>query len=92
MIDLWLQTIIVQILTLMLDVKKEEILYQMFMEVDEFCKAYQNYSQTHGKCQFWQSDNHPIGLYTLPVIAQKIGYIHLNPVKEGWVAEAEQYI
>jgi REP element-mobilizing transposase RayT len=42
--------------------------------------------------QFWQSDNHPIDLYTLPVIAQKIGYIHLNPVKEGWVAEAEHYL
>ena len=42
--------------------------------------------------QFWQSDNHPIELYTLPVIAQKIGYIHLNPVKEGWVTEAEHYL
>jgi putative transposase len=25
-------------------------------------------------------------------IAQKIGYIHLNPVKEGWVADAEHYL
>ncbi len=41
--------------------------------------------------QFWQSDNHPIDLYTLPVIAQKIGYLHRNPVKEGWVLEAEHY-
>jgi len=41
--------------------------------------------------QFWQSDNHPIDLYTLPVIAQKIRYIHENPVKEGWVQEAEHY-
>jgi REP element-mobilizing transposase RayT len=42
--------------------------------------------------QFWQSDNHPIILYTLPVIAQKIGYIHANPVKEGWVEQAEHYL
>lgn len=41
--------------------------------------------------QFWQSDNHPILLYTLPVIAQKLRYIHANPVKEGWVLEAEHY-
>ena len=43
------------------------------------------------KYQFWQSDNHPILLYTLPVLAQKIGYIHLNPVKEGCVLEAEHF-
>lgn len=41
--------------------------------------------------QFWQADNHPIELYTLPVIAQNIDYIHLNPVKEGWVEQAEHY-
>ena len=42
--------------------------------------------------QFWQSDNHPIMLYSLPVIAQKIGYIHNNPVLEGYVESAEQYL
>lgn len=42
--------------------------------------------------QFWQSDNHPIDLFTLPVIAQKIRYIHENPVKEGWVLDAEHYL
>lgn len=42
--------------------------------------------------QFWQSDNHPIILYTLPVIAQKIIYIHNNPVVEGWVEQADQYL
>lgn len=41
--------------------------------------------------QFWQNDNHPIILYTLPVIAQKIDYIHNNPVVEGWVEQAEHY-
>ena len=42
--------------------------------------------------QFWQADNHPIELYTLPVVAQKIDYIHLNPVKEGWVEQADHYL
>jgi putative transposase len=30
-------------------------------------------------------------LYSLPVIAQKLDYIHANPVKEGWVTKAEEY-
>jgi putative transposase len=42
--------------------------------------------------QFWQSDNHPIELYNLHVIAQKIHYIHNNPVLEGWVELAEHYV
>jgi len=42
--------------------------------------------------QFWQSDNHPIELYTLPVLAQKIDYIHQNPVQEGWVDQPEHYL
>jgi putative transposase len=54
--------------------------------------AYRGSEEADRKYQFWQQDNHPIELYTLPVIAQKIGYIHLNPVKEGWVADAEHYL
>ncbi|TAE45957.1 MAG: transposase [Bacteroidetes bacterium] len=46
-------------------------------------------SQLH---QFWKPDNHPIALFTQPVIAQKIDYIHENPVKEGWVERAEHYL
>ncbi|MCB0535504.1 MAG: transposase, partial [Saprospiraceae bacterium] len=42
--------------------------------------------------QFWQTDNHPVLLYTLPVIAQKIDYIHKNPLQEGWVELPEQYL
>jgi hypothetical protein len=42
--------------------------------------------------QFWQSENHPIELYSMPVIAQKIEYIHQNPVREGWVDRAEDYV
>jgi putative transposase len=42
--------------------------------------------------KFWQSDNHPILLYNLHVIAQKVDYIHNNPVQEGWVLKPEDYI
>lgn len=35
------------------------------------------------KYQFWQHDNHPIELWSTPVIKQKVDYIHNNPVKAG---------
>ena len=42
--------------------------------------------------QFWQSDNHPIEIYSLPVALQKLQYIHDNPVVEGWVSEPADYL
>jgi len=54
---------------------------------------YKANTSTHNrKHKFWQTDNHPIDLYSLHVIAQKVQYIHQNPVKEGWVASAEHYL
>ncbi len=47
--------------------------------------AYRGSEKSNRKYQLWQSDNHPIVLYSLPVIMQKVDYIHANPVKEGWV-------
>lgn len=42
--------------------------------------------------QFWQRSNHPIALWSKPVIWQKINYIHLNPVRAGLVAQPEHYL
>ena len=42
--------------------------------------------------QFWQQSNHPIEVFSPTVIAQKLDYIHLNPVKAGFVDEAHFYI
>ncbi|MCB0519242.1 MAG: transposase [Lewinellaceae bacterium] len=42
--------------------------------------------------QVWQQDNHPVALWSLPVIWQKLGYIHLNPVRAGWVAQPEYWL
>ena len=42
--------------------------------------------------QFWQADNHPIILYNLHVIVQKLNYIHNNPIVEGWVRNAEDCV
>jgi REP element-mobilizing transposase RayT len=41
--------------------------------------------------QFWRQDNMPIELWSKKVIAQKIRYIHNNPVKQGVVFRAEDY-
>ncbi len=42
--------------------------------------------------QFWQQDNHPIELYSNIVIDQKLDYIHNNPVVNGLVKAAEDYV
>ena len=42
--------------------------------------------------QFWQSDNHPIVLYTSKVIVQKLDYIHNNPVRAKIVNWPQDYL
>lgn len=57
--------------------------------LDRFVKAGEGHKNRH--LQFWQVGYHPIELYSLPVIAQKVGYIHNNPVVAGWVDEPQHY-
>ena len=45
-----------------------------------------------GSIHFWQHDLHPIWRRSPEVIDQKLEYIHMNPVKEGVVAEAHHYL
>ncbi len=42
--------------------------------------------------QFWQSDNHPIELWSPRVIEQKLAYIHWNPVHAKIVASPSHYL
>ena len=42
--------------------------------------------------QFWRHDNKPIELWSNHVIQEKINYIHQNPVVEGLVYKAENYV
>jgi putative transposase len=42
--------------------------------------------------QFWQHDNHPIQIWSPEVIEQKLNYLHDNPVVEGYVEHAEDYV
>ncbi|WP_321369488.1 transposase [uncultured Draconibacterium sp.] len=42
--------------------------------------------------QFWRHDNKPIELWSNKVIDEKIDYVHQNPVEEGFVFRAEDYL
>jgi REP element-mobilizing transposase RayT len=42
--------------------------------------------------QFWRQDNHPIEIWSEEVILQKLLYLHNNPVVEGFVEKAEEYV
>lgn len=42
--------------------------------------------------QFWRQDNQPKELYSLHFTAQKIDYIHHNPVTAGIVERPEEYL
>lgn len=42
--------------------------------------------------QFWRHDNKPIELWSNKVIDEKLNYIHNNPVEEGIVFRAEDYL
>ena len=42
--------------------------------------------------QLWRHDNKPIEVWSNKVIDEKLNYIHNNPVEEGLVFKAEQYV
>ena len=48
-------------------------------------------SSFNTKYKFWQNGNHPIELTDNKIMDQKLGYIHNNPVKAGFVIEPEYY-
>jgi len=41
--------------------------------------------------QFWQEGSHPQGIEGEEMLRQKLDYIHLNPVKRGFVDEPEHW-
>ena len=58
--------------------------------LEQFKKAAEQSSNVN-KYQFWRHDNKPIELWSNKVIAEKINYIHYNPVEEGLVYRPEDY-
>ena len=51
----------------------------------------QQFKTTEGY-RFWRGDNKPIELWSNKVIDEKINYVHQNPVEEGIVFRAEDYL
>jgi len=41
--------------------------------------------------QLWQHDSHPVALTTREMVLQRLEYLHLNPVRAGFVNEAEHW-
>ncbi len=59
--------------------------------LDLFAKA----AKTHNRnkeFQFWRYGNHPEEVYSNKFLWSKLDYIHLNPVRAGWVHKASHYI
>ena len=58
-------------------------------------KQFENIAKEHernSKYQFWTHENHPEHIYTDKFVRQKLGYIHMNPVRAGLVKQSEDYI
>ena len=41
---------------------------------------------------FWHAGNRPIELWSNAVVSQKLNYLHQNPVNDGVVFQADQYV
>jgi len=50
------------------------------------------YNSNNTNYQFWQQDNHPIELFKVETIEQKLHYIHNNPVVKCIVINPEDYM
>ena len=54
-------------------------------------KYHAKYNRGNRSYQCWQHDNHPVELVSPKWIAQKLNYIHWNPVRADLVDAAEDY-
>ncbi|MGB1217236.1 MAG: REP-associated tyrosine transposase [Saprospiraceae bacterium] len=54
-------------------------------------KYYAKFNSNNPNYQFWKQDNHPIELISDKWVKQKLDYIHLNPVRAGWVTEERDF-
>ena len=64
---------------------RKEWLLEQFKKAADQSSNVKNY-------QFWRHDNKPIELWSNKVIAEKINYIHNNPVEKGLVFRPEDYV
>ncbi len=54
-------------------------------------KFHARYKKQYDEYHFWQSTNHPILIFDHHMLMQKINYIHMNPVRAGYVLAPEHW-
>ena len=64
---------------------RKEWMLERFKKATETHKRNKNF-------QFWQLNNHPVEVYSDEFLWTKLDYIHLNPVRAGFVEKASHYI
>jgi len=64
---------------------RKDWLLHMFRFHAKLRKSYDEY-------HFWQQDNHPTECYNREMSLQKLNYMHMNPVKAGFVGEPEHWL
>ncbi len=64
---------------------RKEWMLQIFRKAGEL-------NARNTKYQFWRQENHPIEIFSLLFISQKLNYLHQNPIKAGIIDKAEDYI
>ena len=55
-------------------------------------KEHGSINSRNNEYQFWRQDNQPKEMYSERFIKQKMNYIHNNPVEDGVVDKAEEYL
>ena len=73
---------------------KQLIKYLQQHQVQRILEQLQMYKKSHKhdrQYQFWQEGLHPQSIQSHAILAQKVNYIHQNPVKRGYVDKAEHW-
>lgn len=50
------------------------------------------HNERNASFQIWTHDNRAINIYSNKFLMQKLNYIHMNPVRAGFVAEPQEYL
>lgn len=55
-------------------------------------RFYANKTNQNKEFKIWTGNNHPEEIFSHDFLMSKLNYIHQNPVRAGWVRNAEEYI
>ena len=55
-------------------------------------KFYSNRTNQNKEYKIWTGNNHPEEITSREFLLSKLNYIHQNPVRAGWVKNAEEYL